>query len=58
MAYLLDTHTFLWWITDDPRLSKSVREIIRAPENEVFFSAGSAWEIAIKAQLGRSREHG
>ncbi len=53
MAYLLDTHTFLWWITDDQRLSQPVREIIRAPENEVYFSVGSAWEIAIKAQLGR-----
>lgn len=53
MAYLLDTHTFLWWITNDSRLPQRVRDIIREPENTVYFSAASAWEIAIKAQLGR-----
>ncbi len=53
MRYLLDTHTFLWWITDDPRLSPRVRAIIREPAHEVVFSAASAWELAIKAQLGR-----
>ena len=53
MRYLLDTHTFLWWITDDSRLSVHVREIIRDPSNEILFSVASAWEITIKAQLGR-----
>lgn len=53
MRYLLDTHTFLWWILDDPRLSSQVRAIIQEPEHEILFSAASAWEIAIKAQLGR-----
>lgn len=53
MRYLLDTHTFLWWIVDDPRLSSRSRAIIKEPNNEIYFSAASAWEIAIKAQLGR-----
>jgi PIN domain nuclease of toxin-antitoxin system len=53
MRYLLDTHTFLWWITDDRQLSSVVRQIIAAPEHEILFSAASAWEAAIKAQLGR-----
>ena len=53
MRYLLDTHTFLWWVTDDRRLSPRARALIRDPENEVLFSAASAWEIAIEAQLGR-----
>lgn len=53
MRYLLDTHTFLWWIADDPRLSSTARLIIRDAENQILFSAASAWEIAIKAQLGR-----
>ena len=53
MKVLLDTHTFLWWITDSPRLSARAREVIRDSNNELFFSAASGWEIAIKAQLGR-----
>lgn len=53
MKVLLDTHTFLWWITDDNRLSSSAREIITNGDNELFLSAAAGWEIAIKAQLGR-----
>jgi len=53
MKILLDTHTFLWWITQDPRLSTDAREIIGYGENEVFISAATGWEIAIKTQLGR-----
>ena len=53
MKVLLDTHTFLWWIIDSPRLSARAREVIRDSDNELFFSATSGWEIAIKAQLGR-----
>jgi len=53
MKALLDTHTFLWWITDDPRLSPQVSEIISNGENELFISSASGWEIAIKAKLGR-----
>ena len=53
MKVLLDTHTFLWWIADSPRLSARAREVIRDSNNELFFSAASGWEIAIKAQLGR-----
>jgi len=55
MKVLLDTHVFLWWITDDPRLSSRAREIIADGANEVFLSAASGWEIAIKAKLGRLR---
>ncbi len=53
MKVLLDTHTFLWWIADSPRLSARAHEVIRDSNNELFFSAASGWEIAIKAQLGR-----
>jgi len=53
MKVLLDTHTFLWWIADSPRLSARAREVIRDSNNELLFSAASGWEIAIKAQLGR-----
>ena len=50
---LLDTHVFLWWITDDPRLSGRATELISDGGNELFFSAASGWEISIKAGLGR-----
>jgi len=53
MKALLDTHTFLWWITDNLKLSSRVRKIISDGKNELFLSAASGWEIAIKAQLGR-----
>lgn len=53
MAYLLDTHTFLWLVFDDPHLSARVAAVIRDQANEIVFSAVSAWEIAIKYRLGR-----
>ncbi len=53
MRVLLDTHAFLWWIADDPRLSSRARRTIADSSNDVYFSAASAWEIAIKARLGR-----
>ncbi|HEY3230232.1 MAG TPA: type II toxin-antitoxin system VapC family toxin [Roseiflexaceae bacterium] len=53
MKALLDTHAFLWWITDDPRLSSRVRELTADSTNTLFLSAASGWEIAIKAQLGK-----
>jgi len=53
MRALLDTHVFLWWITDDPRLSAKARQVIATGTNTLFLSAVSGWEIAIKAGLGR-----
>ncbi len=53
MRALLDTHAFLWWITDDPRVSARARELISSSRNDLFLSAASGWEIAIKAGLGR-----
>ena len=53
MKALLDTHTFLWWIADRPQLSPRAREIIADGGNEIFVSAASGWEIAIKAKLGK-----
>jgi len=50
---LLDTHAFLWWNLDDPQLSASARAIIGDGQNEIFVSAASAWEIAIKVGKGR-----
>ncbi len=53
MKILLDTHAFLWWITDDAQLSDTAREIMRDGINTLFLSAASTWEIAVKARLGR-----
>ncbi len=53
MKVLLDTHAFLWWITDDSRLSARARRVLADGANQVYFSAASGWEIAIKARLGR-----
>ena len=53
MRLLLDTHAFLWWIFDDPRLSSTARTLIADPSAEILFSVVSAWEIAIKYASGR-----
>lgn len=49
MRVLLDTHVFLWWVLEDPRLSPVARETITDPDVDVLVSPVSAWEIAIKA---------
>ncbi|WP_428940918.1 type II toxin-antitoxin system VapC family toxin [Fontivita pretiosa] len=53
MRLLLDTATFLWLTLDDPKLSDRARALFQNPANEVWLSAASAWEIAIKHSLGR-----
>lgn len=50
---LLDTHAFLWWLADDARLGPKARGVIADPENTVYVSAATGWEIAIKAGLGK-----
>lgn len=49
---LLDTHILLWWLADDSRLTTERRAVIGAAENEIFVSAITVAEIAIKASLG------
>jgi PIN domain nuclease of toxin-antitoxin system len=53
MNILLDTHAFLWWILDGPRLSAEARKHIGDGENPLFWSAASSWELVIKYKLGR-----
>ena len=53
MKLLLDTHLLLWAAGQPDRLSKDGRALIDAPENELFFSAASLWEVVIKRGLGR-----
>lgn len=54
MKLLLDTHLLSWAAGDPGRLSAVARTLIEAPDNELFFSAASLWEIAIKRGFGRS----
>lgn len=51
--FLLDTHTFIWWVEDSPDLSVKAREIIAEIDNECYLSLASCWEMAIKSSLGK-----
>ncbi len=55
MKLLLDTCTFLWIILDSPELSEEAQAAFVDPGNEVYLSAVSTWEIAVKQSLGRLR---
>jgi PIN domain nuclease of toxin-antitoxin system len=50
---LLDAHALLWWLADDPSLSKAAREAIASASNHVAVSAITVWEIGIKQALGK-----
>jgi len=53
MNYLLDTHTFLWFINDDASLSSTAKTLIEDPENTIYLSVASIWEMAIKVSLDK-----
>ncbi|MBI5846014.1 MAG: type II toxin-antitoxin system VapC family toxin [Deltaproteobacteria bacterium] len=53
MNLLLDTHTLLWFILDDPRLSANAKETVISTDGPVFISPASFWETAIKISLGK-----
>ena len=53
MNLLLDTHVALWAIVDSPRLADAAKAVIRSPDTQVWVSAASVWEIAIKHGSGR-----
>ena len=53
MNVLLDTHAFIWWIQDNPRLSDTARNIISDAGNTILLSTASFWEMSIKIQLGK-----
>ena len=53
MRVLLDTHTFIWFIMDDPALGQQAGELIKNLENEVMISIATPWEIAIKMSLDK-----
>jgi PIN domain nuclease of toxin-antitoxin system len=52
MTLLLDTHVFLWWVNGEP-IPPRATSLLAAREQEVLFSAASAWEMTIKASIGK-----
>lgn len=53
MRVLLDTHIVLWALGDDPRLRSGHRDLFQSAETELYVSAATIWEIAIKRALGK-----
>lgn len=53
MRYLVDTAVWLWSVGQVKRLNQAAREVLSDPQHEVYFSAASVWEIAIKAAIGK-----
>ena len=53
MRLLLDSHTFLWWVRNDPALRRRARTLIADTGNECYVSHASVWEMAIKTSLGK-----
>ncbi len=53
MRLLLDTHIVLWWLSDNPALTPNTAKAISDPNNEVWISAVSIWEIVIKQTIGK-----
>lgn len=53
MKLLLDTHAFIWWIIQTTRLSSTALAAMQNPQNELFLSVVSIWEMQLKIQLGK-----
>jgi PIN domain nuclease of toxin-antitoxin system len=53
VRFLVDTHAILWWLRDDPRLSRAARAIVGDGGNELLWSLASSWEIAVKLSIGK-----
>ncbi|MBI1745770.1 MAG: type II toxin-antitoxin system VapC family toxin [Acidobacteria bacterium] len=52
MKFLLDTHTFLWFVNDDPQLSVDAKNLLES-DVDLLLSLASLWEIAIKVSIGK-----
>ncbi|MCW5548866.1 MAG: type II toxin-antitoxin system VapC family toxin [Opitutaceae bacterium] len=55
MRLLLDSHVVVWWSVFPGRLNAAAREAIRSPDNEVFLSAATVWELGLKITRGKLR---
>ena len=55
MRVLVDTHTLIWALTNDPRLSRRAKQILQSDGSDLMFSLASLWEMSIKIRLGKLR---
>ena len=53
MRLLFDAHAFLWFVAGDSKLTRTARRAIEQDQAELYLSAATVWELAIKASLGR-----
>ena len=53
MRYLVDTNIFLWSLNDDKKLQDEIKNVLKDPQNQIFVSIASAWEISIKNRAGK-----
>jgi len=53
VRFLTDTHAMLWWLRDDPRLSRRARTLFGDGSNDILWSMASSWEIALKVATGK-----
>lgn len=53
MNYLLDTHALIWFLNGEEHLSEKSKKVIENPENSLFISIATIWELAIKISLGK-----
>ncbi len=56
LKILLDTHALIWWLFDEPKLCNIARTHISHPQNDIYVSSASAWEIATKYRIGKMPE--
>jgi PIN domain nuclease of toxin-antitoxin system len=55
VKFLLDTHLLLWWLSNSPLLPVQARQLIADPDNTIFVSAVSLWEVWLKSSIGKLR---
>ena len=53
LRVLLDTHAFLWWVSDEKPLPRKAAKLISNEGNIIFVSHATVWEMAIKAAIGK-----
>jgi len=53
MKYILDSHAIIWMIENNVKMPSRIKDIIISPENTIYISSVSLWEIAIKMDLGK-----
>ena len=58
MTYLLDTHFIIWAVSDTAKLSKKIKDLLANPDNKIFVSTVSFWEISLKHSIGKLKLEG